>query len=78
MNMGLSHETVEFARERIRRWCKQFGCTQYSNASGILICADGGESNGIRRRAWKYFLQQLSDEIVILITVCHYSPGTGK
>ena len=78
VNVGISHETSEFAVESIRRWWKQFGCAQYPNARGILICADGGGSNGSRRRAWKYFLQQLSDEIEIPITVCHYPPGTSK
>jgi len=43
-----------------------------------LICADGGGSNGSRNRAWKFYLQLLSDEISLPITVCHYPPGTSK
>ena len=75
VNVGMSHETAEFAAESIRRWWKQFGSQQYPNAKKILICADGGGSNGSRNRAWKFYLQLLSDEISLPITVCHYPPG---
>ena len=78
VNVGISHETAEFAVESIRKWWKQFGSYQYPNAKGLLICADGGGSNGSRNRAWKYYLQLLSDESSIPITVCHYPPGTSK
>lgn len=78
VNVGISHETAEFAMESIRRWWKQFGHRQYPNAKRILICADGGGSNGNRNRAWKFHLQLLSDESSLSITVCHYPPGTSK
>ena len=78
VNVGISHETAEFAIESIKRWWKQFGHHQYPHAKRILICADGGGSNGSRNRAWKYYLQLLSDEISIPVTVCHYPPGTSK
>jgi transposase len=78
VNVGISHETAEFAVESIRKWWKQFGSHQYPNASRILICADGGGSNGSRNRAWKFYLQLLSDENSLPITVCHYPPGTSK
>lgn len=44
----------------------------------LLICADGGGSNGSRNRLWKISLQKLADEIGLNITVCHYPPGTSK
>lgn len=43
----------------------------------VDLCGRGG-SNGSRNRAWKYYLQVLSDELVLPITVCHYPPGTSK
>jgi len=43
-----------------------------------LLCADGGGSNGSRRRGWKYYLQELTDQLGIPVTVCHYPPGTSK
>lgn len=78
VNVGISHDTAEFAVESIRQWWRLFGRRQYSDSKIILICADGGGSNGSRNRAWKYFLQKLSDDIKLSITVCHYPPGTSK
>ncbi|GFP42192.1 hypothetical protein HKBW3C_01318 [Candidatus Hakubella thermalkaliphila] len=78
VNVGISHETAEFAVESIRRWWKQFGSHQYPNTKRMLICADGGGSNGSRNRAWKFYLQLLSDEISLSIALCHYPPGTSK
>lgn len=78
VNVGISYDTSEFAVESIRRWWFMFGKDCYPDASGLLICADGGGSNGSRNKGWKFFLQGLSDQIGIPITVCHYPPGTSK
>jgi len=78
VNVGISHDTAEFAVESIRKWWFHFGYKQYPKADKILICADGGESNGYRNRLWKYNLQKLSDELPLSVTVCHYLPGTSK
>lgn len=78
VNVGMSHDTSEFAVESIRQWWLLFGRYNYPNATGIMICADGGGSNGSRNRGWKFFLQELANQIGIPITVCHYPPGTSK
>ena len=78
VNVGMTHDTAEFAVESLRRWWKLVGCRQYPNAKSLLVCADGGGSNGSRIRAWKYHLQTLSNEIGVAITVCHYPRGTSK
>jgi hypothetical protein len=78
VNVGVSHDTAEFAVQSIRQWWNLLGKPCYPDATRLLLCADGGGSNGSRNRAWKYFLQQLSDEIAIEIAVCHYPPGTSK
>lgn len=78
VNVGMSHDTSEFAVESIRQWWHRFGKHHYPDAKGLLICADGGGSNGSRNRGWKFFLQELTDKIKIPITVCHYPPGTSK
>ena len=78
VNIGTSHDTAEFAVESIRRWWAHFGQPHYPRAQGLLICADGGGSNGSRNRGWKYWLQQLADELRLTLTVCHYPPGTSK
>jgi len=78
VNVGISHDTSEFAVESIRRWWRMDGRRRYRGASRLLICADAGGSNSNRGRAWKLNLQALADEIQIPITVCHYPPGTSK
>jgi hypothetical protein len=78
VNVGISHDTAEFAAESIRRWWKMDGRRRYSKARRLLICADGGGSNSSRTRSWKIYLQELADEIRIPVTVCHFPPGTSK
>jgi Rhodopirellula transposase DDE domain len=82
VNVGVTHDTAEFAVESIRRTQrvprKLDGRKTYPAARRLLICADAGGSNGNRLRAWKLNLQQMADRIRIPITVCHYPPGTSK
>jgi hypothetical protein len=78
VNVGVTHDTAEFAAESIRRWWRLDGRRHYREAPRLLICADSGGSNGNRTRAWKLHLQALSDETGMAITVCHYPPGTSK
>jgi hypothetical protein len=78
VNVGITHETAEFAVESIRRWWRWLGRKAYPHARRLLICADAGGSNGPRLRAWKIHLQTLTDRFGIPVTVCHYPPGTSK
>jgi hypothetical protein len=78
VNVGVSHDTGEFAVESIRRWWRLLGRKAYPSAKRFLICADSGGSNGSRLRAWKFHLQHLSDQVGLPISVCHYPPGTSK
>jgi Rhodopirellula transposase DDE domain len=78
VNVGVTHETAEFAVESIRRWWRMDGRRYYREAPRLLICADSGGGNSNRARAWKLYLQKLSDETGLAITVCHYPPGTSK
>ena len=78
VNVGMAHETAEIAVESLRRWWKLFARRHYPRARGLLLCADGGGSNGARNRAWKYHLQQFADQMGLEVTVCHYPPGTSK
>jgi len=78
VNVGISHDTAEFAVESIRRWWRLDGRQRYGSARRLLICADGGGSNSSRTRAWKANLLELAEGIGIPITVSHYPPGTSK
>jgi len=78
VNVGMTHDTAEFAVESIRRWWRVFGRRHYAAARQVFICADSGGSNGSRNRAWKYYLQRFSDETGFNVVVGHYPPGTSK
>lgn len=78
VNVGISHDTSEFAVESIRQWWKNIGKKNYPLAKELLICADGGGSNASRSRLWKFYLQKFANKTGIKITVCHYPPGTSK
>jgi hypothetical protein len=78
VNVGVSHDTAEFAVESIRRWWRLMGHRTYPAARRLLISADAGGSNGPRLRAWKVHLQELATDLNVPITVCHYPPGTSK
>ena len=78
VNVGMNHETAEFAVESLRWWWRKYGRRWYPKATGWLVCADGGGGNGANRRGWKYHLYGLTRDLGIPVTVCHYPPGTSK
>jgi transposase len=78
VNVGLSHDTAEFAVESIRQGWRAFGKKHYPKTRELLICADSGGSNAARSRLWKAKLQEFADQSGIAITVAHYPPGTSK
>ena len=78
VNVGIDHDTAEFAVESIRRWWQNSGKALYPGKKELLITADGGGSNGARNRLWKKKLQELANEEQLTITVLHYPPATSK
>jgi hypothetical protein len=78
VNVGIDHDTAEFAVESIRRWWQQSGKALFPQQQELLITADGGGSNGVRNRLWKKKLQELANEEHLTITVAHYPPATSK
>jgi hypothetical protein len=78
VNVGIDHETAEFAVESIRRWWQNVGKALYPTRKELLIIADGGGSNGARNRLWKIQLQQFATEAGLTISVCHLPPATSK
>jgi len=78
VNVGRDHDTSAFAVESIRRWWRGLGQSTYPRAKRLLLCADGGGSNGYRVRLWKKELQGLADETGVEMQVCHLPPGTSK
>ena len=78
VNIGIDHDTAEFAVQSIRRWWHEMGNASYPRARRLLITADCGGSNGYRVRLWQRELQKLADELRVTIQVCHFPPGTSK
>ncbi len=78
VNVGVDHDTAAFAVESIRRWWQSMGWPLYPHAKRLLITADSGGSNGARVRLWKTELQKFSTESGLVISVCHFPPGTSK
>jgi hypothetical protein len=78
VNVGTDHDTSAFAVASIRGWWRAEGRCLYGPTRRLLITADGGGSNGYRRRLWKAELQKLADETGLVVQVCHFPPGTSK
>jgi hypothetical protein len=78
VTVGRDHDTAEFAVATIRRWWNSVGKPAYPRATRLLVCADGGGSNGYRTRLWKVELARFATETGLQITVTHLPPGTSK
>jgi hypothetical protein len=78
VNVGLDHDTSAFAVASIRGWWENMGKEVYPSADKLMITADGGGSNGYRRRLWKTELQSFANETKLSIYVTHFPPGTSK
>ena len=81
VNVGTDHDTAMFAAESLRRWWNSDtdgGAVRYPNATRLLITADAGGSNSHRSRVWKSELARFATETGLVITVCHFPPGTSK
>ena len=78
VTVGTDHDTSAFAVATLRSWWATLGKVRYPSADRLLICADGGGSNGSRVRAWKVELARFAADTGLRITVCHLPPGTSK
>lgn len=78
VRVGTSRDTAEFAVAAIWDWWLKLGRILYPNERHLLIQADGGGSNGSRRKLWKVSLQYLANEFGLIITVTHYPTGASK
>jgi transposase len=78
VTVGQDHDTASFAVASLHRWWKMVGMQVYPQADQLLICADGGGSNGYRVRLWKLELQRFANATGLRVTVCHLPPGTSK
>jgi len=78
VSIGINHDTALFAANSIRCWWTEMGQHRFPSAKRLLITADAGGSNSHRTKLWKVALRELSNDLQLNITVCHFPPGTSK
>ncbi len=78
VNLGVSHDTSEFACESIYQWWHYIGENTFPKTKRLYITCDSGGSNGSRVWLWNCYLQILADETGLEIHVSHFPPGTSK
>jgi len=78
VNVGMSHDTAEFALMSIRRWWDLMGQQRYPEATALYLTADGGGSNGHRVKLFKAELQAFANETGLAVHVSRFPPGTSK
>ncbi len=78
VSVGVDHDTSTFAVQTLRKWWEKMGKAAYPKARRLLITADGGGSNGSRNRLWKWELAEFARETGLIVSVCHFPPGTSK
>jgi len=78
VNVGISHDTAQFAVATILLWWRKLGRKRFPKGTRLLVMADCGGSNSPRTRLWRLELQHLANTTGLVIEVCHYPPGTSK
>jgi hypothetical protein len=77
--VGQSADTPAFAVDNLVAWCQTELPQRFPGATHLFIEADGGGTNSSRSCAFKQQLQEkLADGLGLIVTVCHYPPGTSK
>lgn len=78
INLGLSHDTSQFACDSLRWYWNRIGQRCYPDATSILLLCDCGGSNAAHQYLFKYDLQELVNEMGIEIRVAHYPSYCSK
>ena len=78
INIGLSHDTSQFACDSFRRYWNCIGRQFYSKATSILWLCDCGGSNSAAQYLFKQDLQNLVNELGVEIRVAHYPSYCSK
>lgn len=78
LNIGLSHDTSQFACDSFRWYWKRIGQRGYPHAKSMLWLCDCGGSNSASQHLFKQDLQALVHDIGIEIRVAHYPSYCSK
>lgn len=78
INIGLSHDTSEFACDSFRWYWNRIGKQCYPDATSILCLCDCGGSNSANQYLFKRDLQQLVNDLGVEIRIAHYPSYCSK
>lgn len=78
LNLGLSHDTTQFACDSLRWYWNRIGSRAYPDARSILLLFDCGGSNAAAKYLFKHDLQAVVNEIGTEIRVAHYPSYCSK
>jgi hypothetical protein len=78
INIGLSHDTSQFACDSLRWYWNRIGQQAYPWATSILLLCDCGGSNAANKYIFKHDLKTLADTIGLEIRVAHYPSYCSK
>jgi hypothetical protein len=78
INIGLSHDTSQFACDSLRWYWNRIGQRCYPDATSILLLCDCGGSNAATQYLFKEDLQHLANDLGIEIRVAHYPSYCSK
>ena len=63
INLGLSHDTTQFACDSLRWYWNRIGRQSYPEADSMLLLFDGGGSNSASKYIFKHDLQAVANSI---------------
>ena len=78
INIGLYHDTSEFACDSFRWYWNRIAKQSYPDASSILLLCDSGGSNSATHYIFKQDLQHLVNDLGLPIRVAHYPSYCSK
>jgi hypothetical protein len=78
INIGLSHDTSQFACDSLRWYWNRIGQRCYPDATSILLLCDCGGSNSAAQYLFKRDLQDLANDWGLEIRVAHYPSYCSK
>lgn len=78
INIGLSHDTTQFACDSLKWYWNRIGRQCYPNADSILLLVDCGGSNSASKYIYKHDLQAVVSQIGIEVRVAHYPSYCSK
>lgn len=78
VNLGISHDTSEFAMNSIYLWWIYVGKETFPNAKRILITCDCGGSNRSKGQMWKEQMFMFSLLTGLTVYISHFPTGCSK